>query len=98
MENAIVHTPAGTAIAVTLRSDAGHAIVIVQDDGPGIPAAVRDKVFRRFYRLDASRSTPGHGWGLALVAAVAELHGGTIVVAPATPSGLTMTLTQPLNP
>ena len=100
VENAIVHTPAGTTITVTLQPDAGHAVLTVQDDGPGIPDGVRDKVFRRFYRLDASRSMPGHGLGLALVAAVAELHGGAIVMAPALPSGqgLAMTLTLPLSP
>ena len=98
VENAIVHTPSGTTITVTLRSDAGHAVLVVRDDGPGIPAAAQDKVFRRFYRLDASRTMPGHGLGLALVAAVAELHGGAIAVAPAAPSGLAMTLTLPLSP
>ena len=44
------------------------------DNGPGIPAEERDKVLARFYRLDRSRSTPGSGLGLALVAAIAELH------------------------
>lgn len=47
-------------------------------DGPGIPEQGRTKVFRRFYRLDASRSTPGNGLGLALVAAVADLHGAAM--------------------
>ena len=98
VENAIVHTPSGTTITVMLRPDTVHAALIVQDDGPGIPAEACDKVFRRFYRLDASRTPPGHGLGLALVAAVAELHGGAIAVAPATPSGLAMTLTLPLSP
>ena len=100
VENAIVHTPAGTRIAVTVRPGTDQTVLVVQDDGPGIPAAARDKVFRRFYRLDASRSTPGHGLGLALVAAVAELHGGAVAVAPALPSGqgLAVTLVLPLSP
>jgi signal transduction histidine kinase len=101
VENAIVHTPRGTNISVSLRQEAGRAILDVQDDGPGIPAAARDKIFRRFFRLDASRSTPGHGLGLALVAAVAELHGGGIIIAGAekpNEAGLKMTLTLPLNP
>ena len=50
----------------------------VSDDGPGIPAVERERVFRRFYRLDASRSTPGSGLGLSFVAAVAKLHDATI--------------------
>ena len=47
---------------------------MVADSGPGIPPAEQDKVFRRFYRLDASRATAGSGLGLSLVAAIAELH------------------------
>ena len=49
-------------------------MVRVADTGPGIPATERDKVFRRFYRLEASRTTPGSGLGLALVKVVADLH------------------------
>jgi signal transduction histidine kinase len=50
----------------------------VEDNGPGIPLAEYDKVFRRFYRLTSSRSTPGYGLGLALVAAIANLHNAKI--------------------
>jgi signal transduction histidine kinase len=50
----------------------------VADNGPGVPAEERDKIFRRFYRLDSSRTTPGSGLGLSLVVAIAELHGVTI--------------------
>ena len=50
----------------------------VEDDGPGIPEAERGKVFDRFYRLDHSRSTAGSGLGLALVKAIAGLHGLSI--------------------
>ena len=53
-------------------------ILAIGDDGPGIPPAEREKVFRRLYRLDRSRTTPGSGLGLALVAAVAELHGARV--------------------
>jgi signal transduction histidine kinase len=74
VENAIRHTPAGTTIAIGLESAAGGALARVSDNGPGIPADARAKVFRRFYRLEASRTSPGSGLGLALVAAVAELH------------------------
>jgi signal transduction histidine kinase len=49
--------------------------VIVADNGPGIPAGEKEKVFRRFYRLDSSRGTPGNSLGLALVAAIRNLHG-----------------------
>jgi signal transduction histidine kinase len=65
-------------IAVKLAAEAGAPVLRVADNGPGIPAAEREKVFRRFYRLDASRTTPGSGLGLALVKAVADLHGATV--------------------
>ena len=52
--------------------------VSVADDGPGIPDDERQQVFKRFYRLERSRRTPGNGLGLSLVAAVARLHGAHI--------------------
>jgi signal transduction histidine kinase len=53
----------------------GHAAVVeISDDGPGVPEAARTKVFQRFFRLEESRSTPGSGLGLSLVAAIAMLH------------------------
>jgi signal transduction histidine kinase len=98
VENAIVHTPPGTHIHVDLGVRPSEAVLVVRDDGPGVPAAARDKIFQRFYRLDASRSTPGHGLGLALVAAVAELHGGTATVAASPNDGLAVALILPANP
>ena len=75
LENALRHTPPGTRIEVRLsRRPDGQAELTVVDDGPGIPAGERDKVFRRFYRLEQSRHTPGNGLGLSLVAATAQLH------------------------
>jgi signal transduction histidine kinase len=74
VENAIKHTPEGSAIRVSLMPAPSGAVLEVRDNGPGIPEQERQRVFERFYRLDRSRSTPGDGLGLALVAAVAELH------------------------
>ncbi|GGC52892.1 two-component sensor histidine kinase [Siccirubricoccus deserti] len=71
LDNAVKHGRPGGRIAVTLDPMA----LVVADDGPGIPAGERELALRRFHRLDAARSTPGSGLGLALVAAVAELHG-----------------------
>jgi len=85
VENAIRHTPAGTAIAIALEAGARGPVLTVSDNGPGIPEDERKKVFRRFYRLDASRTTPGNGLGLSLVAAVAELHRITIALEDAQP-------------
>ncbi|MBI1212287.1 MAG: HAMP domain-containing protein [Alphaproteobacteria bacterium] len=73
--NGIRHTPRGTTISVDLRLDAKHhAVVTIADNGPGVPAADRERVFQRFVRLDRSRTTPGNGLGLSLCAAIARLH------------------------
>jgi signal transduction histidine kinase len=74
VDNAIKYTPSGGHIAISLTDSDDRIQLTVADDGPGIPLEERDKVFQRFYRTDASRSTPGAGLGLSLVAAVAELH------------------------
>lgn len=74
IDNAIKYTPEGRAIAVTLKAAPQGAVLRVADGGPGIPAEFREKVLQRFFRLEASRSTPGSGLGLSLVAAVAQLH------------------------
>ena len=79
IENAIRHCPPGTTIRVALESGAmSGPRVVVADNGPGIPADQREKVFHRLYRLEKSRSTPGSGLGLSLVAAIAELHGARV--------------------
>jgi signal transduction histidine kinase len=78
IENSIRHTPSGTRIVIRLSAAGNTATASVEDDGPGIPAGEHDKVFRRFYRLTSSRSTPGNGLGLALVAAIAGLHNAKI--------------------
>jgi signal transduction histidine kinase len=75
LENAL-HHGAGR-IHLALRPG---DVLVVLDEGPGIPPAERDKVLRRFYRLDRSRGTPGTGLGLSLVAAVARLHGGRLTL------------------
>ncbi len=74
VENAINHAPAGAQIELQLRNGVEGPVAVVADDGPGIPADARDLVFKRFFRLEHSRTTPGSGLGLALVAAVANLH------------------------
>ena len=84
IENAITHCPKGTQITLSVSSGA-QPVLRVQDTGPGIPADELDKVTRRFYRVDKSRSTAGSGLGLSLVQSVAELHGARLVLANATP-------------
>ena len=96
VENALRHTPPGTRIEVTAELAAGRPLCSVADSGPGIPPAERDKVFRRFYRLDASRATAGSGLGLSLVAAIAELHHVTVELTDNGP-GLRVTLRFPAS-
>jgi signal transduction histidine kinase len=94
VDNAIKHGRAGGQVTVTCRSAGGEAVIAIADDGPGIPDDQRDHVFKRFYRLEQSRYTPGNGLGLSLVAAVAGLHGAEIVLHDNAP-GLTVQLTFP---
>lgn len=74
IENALRHGPEGTLIQVSLTRRGDGVVIAIDDDGPGIPEDERDKVFRRFYRIEKSRTTPGNGLGLSLVRAVADLH------------------------
>lgn len=72
--NALRHTPTGSAIEVTLTRDLGRVVLSVADNGLGIPVAEREKVLRRLYRMEQSRTTEGSGLGLSLVAAICNLH------------------------
>jgi signal transduction histidine kinase len=91
IENSIRHCPPGVGIAVDVKLEAGLPVICVADTGAGIPASEREKVFRRFFRLEASRTTPGSGLGLALVKAVADLHGASIELSDNLP-GLRVTI------
>ena len=77
VDNAIKHGRDGGRQTVEVTADGG-GVISVADDGPGIPADECQHVFKRFYRLESSRRTPGNGLGLSLVAAVARLHGAGI--------------------
>ncbi len=81
VENALRHCPGGAAIRLSAKGGEKEIEVVLSDTGPGIPAAEREAVFRRFCRLERSRSTAGSGLGLALVAAIAALHGIAIELA-----------------
>lgn len=96
IENVLQHCPAGTTIELALSSTAHGATVVVADNGPGIPEGEHENVFRRFYRLERERSTPGHGLGLSLVQAIADLHGARVALADNKP-GLRVSVTFPLK-
>ena len=91
LDNAIRHTPQGSHIEVSLVNHGSRLVASVADDGPGVPPAERERIFRRFYRAESSVSTAGTGLGLSLVAAVAELHGMKFSATDNMP-GLRMTL------
>jgi signal transduction histidine kinase len=78
IDNAIRHTPVGSRIAVCSKRSGLSGQLIVVDSGLGVPAHEQKRIFERFYRVDRSRTTPGDGLGLSLVAAVAELHGAQV--------------------
>jgi signal transduction histidine kinase len=79
VENALRHTPPGTVVRVATCTVDGHAQLVVEDDGPGIPAALRNTLFDRFVRGEGDRGG-SFGLGLAIVKAVATSHGGTVVL------------------
>ncbi len=80
LDNAIKFSTRGGKIDMRIQASEGRTLCIFADSGPGIPASEKDKVFTRFYRGDDSRSTPGSGLGLSLVAAVVSLHDGSITL------------------
>jgi signal transduction histidine kinase len=78
LENALRHTPAGTAIRVrAARAGFGTSILVVEDDGPGIPEEHARNVFERFYRADGAHAS-GSGLGLAIAHELAEAMGGSL--------------------
>jgi len=74
LENAIAYTPIGALVTVSLKHCEEGVELDVADNGPGVPDAERDHIFKRFYRVEQSRAAAGNGLGLSIVAAVAELH------------------------
>jgi signal transduction histidine kinase len=92
IENSIRHCPSGSSIELELSEVAGRVVFEIADNGPGIPKEEHTNVFRRLYRLEKSRTTPGHGLGLSLVSAIVLLHDGTIELGDNKP-GLSVTVT-----
>jgi two-component system OmpR family sensor kinase len=81
MENALRHTDPGTADEASVERSNGHIVLAVEDDGPGIPPELQDKVFERFFRAHGDRSGSS-GLGLSIVKAVAESHRGNVTLEP----------------
>jgi signal transduction histidine kinase len=85
VDNAIKHGGCNGPVTLAVTSCSDGAILSVADRGPGIPVKEHKNVLQRFYRLEASRNSPGSGLGLSLVAAVANLHGARIEMADNSP-------------
>ncbi len=94
IDNAVRHAGDGRAITLRVRDEPGCLRLAVEDRGPGIAVEDRAQALRRFGRLDPARSKPGAGLGLALVEAVARLHGGTLELSDNAP-GLIATIMLP---
>ncbi|MBC7801575.1 MAG: HAMP domain-containing histidine kinase [Gemmatimonadaceae bacterium] len=94
LDNAVKFSPSGGVVMMRAWRDGAVLRVGVQDQGPGIPAADQARATERFYRGEDARHTPGFGLGLALVRAVAVLHGGRLTLSDASP-GLCAMLTLP---
>jgi two-component system OmpR family sensor kinase len=99
LANVRSHTPAGAPARVTVGRDNGSAVIEIADSGPGMSADQLERVFERFYRADPSRAraSGGVGLGLAIVAAVAEAHGGTVSAEGDPGKGSTFRIELPLD-
>ena len=98
LDNALRHTPAGGVIEVTAARAGQMVRLAIADTGPGIAPTERERIFDRFYRLDASRTaaTGGSGLGLAIVRSLVSAHGGTITVDERPGGGARFTVALPV--
>lgn len=101
LDNAIKHAPEASEVSVALREGAEGLEIAVTDEGPGIPAEARSKVFERFFRVDSARSragsslTSGAGLGLAICRSIAEMHGGRLDLGESRPGRTVLVITLP---
>jgi two-component system, OmpR family, sensor kinase len=98
VNNALIHTPAGTPVEVRVRPEGEEAVLEVADKGPGLPLDAAERVFERFYRADPARgrANGGTGLGLAIVAAIVAAHGGRVEVQTSVGAGTTFRVRLPL--
>lgn len=96
-DNAAKYTPAGSPIEVGSAVNAGGVQLWVRDHGPGIPPAMRHRIFRRFDRGTGKRSVGGSGLGLAIVDAIAKAHRGHCAISDTPGGGATFALEIPLG-
>lgn len=95
LENALKYSEEGAPVRVTVRADAGQAIVIVTDQGIGIPADDLPRLVTPFYHASTARGVAGAGLGLAGATVIIAQHGGTLVVESVVGVGTTVTIRLP---
>ena len=102
VDNAIKYTPSGTHIRLSLTQQQNEYLIIVSDDGPGIPSEAKPRIFERFFRADKARSRPvetdggGAGLGLAISRWIAEAHDGSLELTQSDKSGTTFLIKLPV--
>jgi signal transduction histidine kinase len=98
VENALIHTAAGTPVTVSVRREDDSAVLEVADRGPGVPAGLRERVFERFSRGSGDTARAGgSGLGLAIVKAVADAHGGSVELLDAPGGGARFVVSLPIG-
>jgi signal transduction histidine kinase len=100
VDNAVAHSEDGGRVRVSIARDGEQLFIAVHDEGAGIPPDALERVFERFYRVDAARSRErgGTGIGLSIVKHVAQAHGGSVSVVSELGAGSTFTLQLPVSP
>lgn len=98
VRNAVLHSPSGGHVEITVRWWAGQWVVIVSDEGPGVPEAELETIFEPFTRGKPNSSYTGYGLGLAITRRVVEAHGGSVTAANRVGRGLRMTIALPASP
>jgi signal transduction histidine kinase len=98
VDNAVRHTPARSGIKVAIERSDTFLEISVDDEGAGIPAAERERVFERFHQADPARSGEGTGLGLAIAAWIAREHQGRIAVSASGAGGASFRVQLPLRP
>jgi signal transduction histidine kinase len=94
LENELIHLPAGCQVNIRLRSHRGSVELAIEDNGPGFPPDIGNRVFERFVKGNHS---PGHGLGLAFVDAIVQAHGGAANVSDRPGGGAVITLSLPVG-
>lgn len=95
LDNAMKFSPPGGTVRVRLQPQEDVVDVCVVDEGPGVPPAIQDRIFERFFRAETSRTTRGTGLGLSIARAIAERHGGSLTVESEPGHGATFRLRIP---